>query len=159
MASNSFRLKAWFLVSFSALFTFFAKWDSKAVDDLVWIVPLFFFAGLDAYYLKQERIFRLVHNDFETSLNGGKENRKPFDFTPTNQQRREFNILNCLFSPSVLWLYFPLINTYWLFVGFHTLHEGWGKWLVLLGLPIASAIGVLLFRKETNHSNGKPLFS
>ncbi|MCC6448709.1 MAG: hypothetical protein IT215_08495 [Chitinophagaceae bacterium] len=147
MASNSFKLKSWFLVSFSALFTFIAKCEKPVPQDLVWVVPFFFFAGLDAYYLRLERIFRLVYEDFQKTINSGTEYRKPYDMEPNKEQWKEFTVMHCLFSPSVEWFYFPLIASYWIFVALLTLNGHWSKWIVVFFLPVLSALGMAFCRK------------
>ena len=84
MASNSFKLKAWFLVVFAAIFTFYAQ-SVKTADypitlaELIWLFPMLLFPYLDAFYLRHERIFVGVYGEFAESLIGNTTTRKPFD--------------------------------------------------------------------------------
>lgn len=60
MAGNSFLLKGWTVTLVSALFAFGAKDADRAFIIIAW-VPLIVFAGLDAFYLWQERLFRELY--------------------------------------------------------------------------------------------------
>lgn len=61
MASNSFRLKEWSVVLVSALLFMAAREDSGVVA-LIGLVPAVVFWGLDAYFLRQERLFRALYD-------------------------------------------------------------------------------------------------
>jgi hypothetical protein len=154
MARNSFNLKAWFLVAFSALFTFFAKSVSGETDyqaslmDLIWLLPMFMFPILDAYYLKQERMFRDVYNDFVNSINGDKDVRRPFDLKPTAEQRTRFTLLNVIFSVSVGWLYFPLLAAFQGLIIFHSTECSF-LWMSIF--PLGLIVMSLTFKKKTPH--------
>lgn len=154
MAQNSFSLKAWFLVAFSALFTFFAKSVSGETDyqaslmDIVWLVPMLMFPVLDAYYLKQERMFRDVYDDFANAINSKNEVRSPFDLKPNEKQRDRFTILNVVFSVSVGWLYFPLLTAFQGLIIFHST-ECYLLWMSIF--PVVLIVMSLIFRKKTPH--------
>lgn len=60
MGTNSFLLKGWTVTLVAALFAFGAKEADRTFVVIAWI-PLLVFAGLDAYYLWHERMFRLLH--------------------------------------------------------------------------------------------------
>lgn len=66
MAGNSFLLKGWSVTIAAALFALAAK-DSN--PRLAWIalLPGLAFWGLDAYYLRQERLYRCLYNAVRTS--------------------------------------------------------------------------------------------
>ena len=156
MASNSFMLKAWFLAAFTALFAFFAKSDSKILADLIWVLPLFTFAYLDGYYLKQERIFRDVYKDFSILARGENIERKVFDMTPRVEQLNKYSVLNCVFSVSVGGLYFPLVSAYWMYIVFHTTDQMdcWQKWLLVFLMPIVLIVLACILKKKTDHAKG-----
>ncbi len=61
MAGNSFLLKGWSVVLLSALFALATGLQTRS---LVWLAyfPLIAFWGLDAYFLRQERLFRNLYN-------------------------------------------------------------------------------------------------
>jgi hypothetical protein len=61
MAGNSFLLKGWTVTLVAALFAFAAKDAERSLVIIAWI-PLLVFAGLDAYYLLQERLFRRLYD-------------------------------------------------------------------------------------------------
>jgi len=151
MASNAFKLKSWFLVTFSALFTYFAKSESKVIADLIWTLPMFMFVALDAYYLKQERIFRFIYNDFRDVFNGADVSRQPFDLTPTKSQLDFYSLMNCIFSTSVGGFYFPLLAAFQGLIIFHTT-----QYPILIGiLPALLIVLSLCFYKKTQHAKGK----
>lgn len=60
MAGNSFLLKGWTVTLVSALFAFGAKDADRVFIVIAWI-PLIVFAGLDSYYLWQEKLFRELY--------------------------------------------------------------------------------------------------
>lgn len=155
MARNSFSLKAWFLVSFTALFTFFTKAISgettytTVLPDIIWLLPFMVFPILDAYYLLQERMFRLVYKDFAACLNDDDCIRKPFDLKPTDKQRKEFSLINCIFSISIGWLYFPLISALQALIIYHSNCSYKIAWMFFL--PLLTILLSLKFKKKTDH--------
>jgi hypothetical protein len=58
MASNSFLIKGWAITIVVATLIFEGKTDG------IWIafIPLFFFWGLDAFFLRQEKLFRKLYD-------------------------------------------------------------------------------------------------
>jgi hypothetical protein len=160
MAGNSSTLKAWFLVTFSAMFTFIA--NSKSIgnengytascEDVVWLVPMFIFPFLDAYYLKQERIFIDVYNDFQKSINSDDNIRLPFDMKPNHTQRTKYTLLNVVFSVSIGYFYFPLMAAFQALVIYHSIDD---KQYVALIFPILIIILAFIFSKKTEHQSVK----
>ncbi len=61
MASNSFRLKEWSVVLVSAILFLAAREDSGETA-LIALVPAVVFWGLDAYFLRQERLYRALYD-------------------------------------------------------------------------------------------------
>ena len=61
MGSNSFRLKGWTVVLISALLVVIAREDAGELA-LIGLVPVLVFWGLDAYFLRQERLFRALYD-------------------------------------------------------------------------------------------------
>src|SRR6266481_6277359 len=61
MASNSFLLKGWSVTLGVALLGLAAK-DSNAKFALLALFPPIVFWGADAYYLRQERLFRKLYD-------------------------------------------------------------------------------------------------
>ena len=65
LASDSFRIKGWSVVLVAALFILLAR--EGRVDFLaIGLVPVFFFWGLDGYFLWQERLFRALYDHVRT---------------------------------------------------------------------------------------------
>ena len=62
MAGNSFLLKTWSVTVTVALFALAAK-DANGLSALLGLFPAASFWGLDAYYLRQERLFRRLYDD------------------------------------------------------------------------------------------------
>ena len=60
MGTNSFLLKGWTVTLVAALFAFGAKEADRTFVVIAWM-PVAVFAGLDAYYLWHERMFRRLH--------------------------------------------------------------------------------------------------
>ncbi len=61
MAGNSFLMKGWTVTLVAALLALAAK-DANRNFVFVGFLPAICFWGLDAYYLRQERIFRALYN-------------------------------------------------------------------------------------------------
>jgi len=61
MSVNSFLLKGWSVVLISALFAL-AAGDSQALFVYLAYFPAIAFWGLDAYFLRQERLFRRLYD-------------------------------------------------------------------------------------------------
>ncbi len=73
MARNSFMYKGWALTIFAALIIFFTK-DcifsiSGLIERVIAMVPIFGFWILDAYYLRQERLFRALYDSVRLGKN------------------------------------------------------------------------------------------
>ena len=161
MADNSFRLKQWFLLAVTAMFTVFSKIifsEDKEfhLDSLFLLVPLFVFPCLDAYYLQQERLFREVYNDFMNCINKNKTIRKPFDMKPTKEQRVQFSIwnvivaiLNVIFSISVAPFYFIIICVLQGVIFYQSSIDHLWLWMIIL--PILLIVLGLIFKKKTSH--------
>lgn len=62
MNTNSFQLKGWAITIVSALLALYASSD-KVLYIFVAIVPVIIFWCLDAFYLKQERLYRKLYKD------------------------------------------------------------------------------------------------
>jgi hypothetical protein len=66
MAGNSFLVKGWTVTVAAALVAVAAK-DSEARFALVALLPALSFWGLDAYYLRYERLFRQLYEGVRTA--------------------------------------------------------------------------------------------
>lgn len=105
MASNSFILKGWNITLIVGLFALTLKDLSSSYIYLA-ILPAFAFWGLDAYYLRQERLFRKLYDSIR------KTKRKDIDPYSLNTQSVGGNVKNwscTLFSPTVILLHGSVI--------------------------------------------------
>lgn len=105
MASNSFILKGWNITLIVGLFALTLKDLSSSYLYLA-ILPALAFWGLDAYYLRQERLFRELYDSIR------KTKRKDIDPYSFNTQSVNGNVKNwfcTLFSPTVILLHGSVI--------------------------------------------------
>lgn len=66
LAGNSFLVKGWSLTLVSALMALAITSKRIEIGYLV-VVPALIFWGLDAYWLRQERLFRALYNNVRTA--------------------------------------------------------------------------------------------
>ena len=154
MADNSFRLKQWFLLAVTAMFTVFSRVifsenPELHIDSLFLLAPLFVFPYLDAYYLQQERLFREIYNDFMNCINSNEIKRNPFDMKPTKEQRGQFSIWNVIFSISVAPFYFIITCVLQGFIVYRSSVDCPWPWMGIL--PILLIVLGLIFKKKTSH--------
>lgn len=96
MGSNSFAVKTWSVGLVTALLTLAAARDGSPWRVLVALVPVGVFWYLDAFYLRQERLFRrlfdAVRQGEESVRQGGpyNMNTKPYQAEPYNQLMATF---------------------------------------------------------------------
>jgi len=105
MASNSFILKGWNITLIVGLFALTLK-DLSSVYLYLAILPALAFWGLDAYYLRQERLFRELYDSVR------KTKRKDIDPYSLNTQSVNGKVKNwfyTLFSPTVILLHGTVI--------------------------------------------------
>lgn len=105
MASNSFALKGWAVTLVAGIFALSSK-DADKMYFLITYVPVLVFWGLDAYYLRQERLYRALYNEVRTK----EESQIDFDMNTDlhKLQSEQTAYCSCLFSTKELWFYFPL---------------------------------------------------
>lgn len=68
LGQNSFTVRGWSVTLVSVLFALIASRDAPPLAALVTLVPTVVFWGLDAYYLRQERLFRALYNSLVADL-------------------------------------------------------------------------------------------
>ena len=105
MASNSFALKGWAVTLVSGIFALASK-DADKMYFLVTYIPVVVFWGLDAYYLRQERLYRALYDKVRTLSED--EIDFSMDTSPTEFHSKKNKYWNCLTSKTVLRFYFPL---------------------------------------------------
>jgi len=105
MANNSFMLKGWAVTLVAGIFALASK-DANKVFFLIAYVPIVTFWGLDAYYLRQERLYRKLYDDVR------RKNEKDIDFsmnaTLPEYMTDKTTYGNTLLSVTELCFYLPL---------------------------------------------------
>ena len=96
MVSNSFVYKGWALSIFTALLILLSR--NYKLYGYLGSIPLFGFWVLDAYYLRQERLFRKLYDSIRI------KNETDFSMSTADFGNSEcwFKIA---FSKSIVWLY------------------------------------------------------
>jgi hypothetical protein len=103
MSTNSFLLKGWTVTLVAALFAFAAKEADRAFIVIAW-VPVLVFAGLDAYFLWRERLFRRLHEKV-----AAKPDDAAIDFAmDTSEFRAVETWRRALVSKTILGFYLPV---------------------------------------------------
>jgi len=96
MAGNSFLLKGWSVTIAAALFALATK-DSDPRFAWIALLPSVAFWGLDAYYLRHERLFRCLYNAVRTSAS----DYDPFSLDVSQFRSTVRGWFGSLISPSV----------------------------------------------------------
>ncbi len=114
LAQNSFAMKGWAVTLISAIF---ALLKEPALH--IAILPAFVFWGLDAYYLRQERLFRKLYDAVRlggksggtgtAATSGGGTVHDPFSMDTVPFQKEVKNWRETLLAGTIVWLYLPMI--------------------------------------------------
>jgi hypothetical protein len=102
LATNSFLLKGWALTISGALFGFAASHLSWSVA-MVGLLPIIVFWCLDAYFLRQERLFRGLYNAVAEQA----DNISPFSLNPA-AYKGNHSWLRVFRSKTLILFYGPL---------------------------------------------------
>ena len=105
LANNSFAFKAWAIVLVAAVFALAAD-DGNAFFLLIALIPAVAFWGLDAYYLRQERLFRALYDEVRTGVGAAGE---PFSMDTAPVADRVAGWSAVLRSPTIAGLYGPIV--------------------------------------------------
>lgn len=100
MASNSFLIKGWCITLVSALLGLAAKDNDKKFIIIVFF-PAFMFWLLDAYYLRQERLFRKKYAEVGKST----EELTDFSMDISTVEKRVDSWLRVAFSKTLFLFY------------------------------------------------------
>lgn len=97
MASNSFLLKGWTVTLVAALFALAAQ---NSNPDFIYLAvfPIISFWILDAYYLRQERLYRALYNDIRKKDNSVIE---PFTMDTRPLESKEKCHIQVMFSKTL----------------------------------------------------------
>jgi hypothetical protein len=101
MAANSFLLKGWSVTLVAGLFALAAN-QADALLAAVALLPALAFWGLDAYYLRQERLFRALYHDVARPPERRLAVVEPYSLSTAAYQSTALPWLRTLQAPSVL---------------------------------------------------------
>jgi hypothetical protein len=113
MAANSFTVKGWSVAAGAALLAL--AFQTKDRDFLILaIIPVVGFWGLDAYYLRRERLFRKLFDHARRALVATPDNPLTPQLTPfcmdTKPYEREVDTFQkTLWAPVVKYLHGPVV--------------------------------------------------
>jgi hypothetical protein len=103
LAANSFSIKGWAVALVAVLGGFAAKdADPRFVFGL-WL-PAFCFWGLDAFYLRQERLFRSLYN----AAIAPNSTVPVYSMKTSPFESQIPGVVKVAFSRSILWLHLPI---------------------------------------------------
>ncbi len=110
LAGNSFALKGWSIVIVSALFALSAK-DANERYAILALLPALCFWGLDAYYLRQEILFRAFYEAVRHEMEQGEDQQSipPFSLDTTPVTRNVDPWCKVVWSPTISWLHGPIV--------------------------------------------------
>ncbi len=117
MAGNSFLLKGWCVTLVSALFALAAK-DSNTKFILVAYYPVLMFWILDAYFLRQERLFRKKYDEVRDCA----ESSIDFSMNTSTVKKQVDSWLRVAFSKTLLLFYGTMFIAIWLAILIIGLH-------------------------------------
>lgn len=102
MANNSFLIKGWTITFISLLFILSLK-DSNYWLLVLSLLPLICFWCLDAFYLRQERLFRELYNGVRLG-----EIKDSFTMD-TRLFKKKIKYISAFFSKAIAFLYITII--------------------------------------------------
>ena len=105
-ARTSFVLKGWSVTLVVAIFLLAVRGPSSALTMVVGLFPAAIFWGLDAYYLRQERLYRALYDHVRRS---GVDPSDRFTLDARPFQRCVANWLCTLSATSVLWFHLVVV--------------------------------------------------
>ena len=104
MANHSFLLKGWTVTLAAALIALAAK-ESSRTYAIVALGPALVFWGLDAYYLRRERLFRALYDDVRADLEVARSGVSPFSMSTVRYENLVAAWPQTLRAATVLWLH------------------------------------------------------
>lgn len=111
MANNSFLIKGWTMTLMSALIAFGKDSILANINGIYYLIMmlgiLIPFWWLDAYYLRQERLFRKVHD--RTIKDPEAKERLAFSLDIKEESKSVNSVWKIMWTGSVRWFYIPII--------------------------------------------------
>lgn len=152
MASNSFSLKGWAVSLVAGIFALSSK-ESDKMYFLVAYIPCIIFWGLDAYYLRQERLFRALYDmvrlKHQPASNFSMDTSICLDDKSLSEDEKKkleekLSYFDSFFSTTELWFYIPLLVASTIVI----LLNNWEKAISIITqywLPIVTAFLLIIF--------------
>lgn len=102
MAGNSFLIKTRSITLITGLFALSAKDNSVSYFSLLPLLPALVFWGLDAYYLRQERLFRKLYDVARMEYLSANSKFDLFSMATTEYNKSVASWIKVAFSPTIL---------------------------------------------------------
>lgn len=107
MAANSFVIKGWAVTLVAAILAFTAK-DANPKAASIALIPAVMFWGLDAYYLRTERVFRALYDKVRKGF-ADKDEDVDFSLDPSAVEKKVSPWLRVVFTKTLVPFYAALI--------------------------------------------------
>ena len=107
LAQNSFAYKAWAVIIVTAIFALAAK-QANPHYLLVALIPTLVFWGLDAYYLRQERLFRRLYDAVRKAQSTDSYDN-PFSMDTSPYEGEAASWWGTCWSKTIGWLYLSMV--------------------------------------------------
>lgn len=110
MSNNSFLIKGWSVTVSSAILAFIVN-NPKPLFAVIALFSSLSFWGLDAYYLRQERLFRCLYDEVrQKAKNPKSEKVEPFSLSTEHYDARIPGWFRTLWSKSIIGLHGIVIS-------------------------------------------------
>lgn len=120
-ARSSFALKGWSVTLVAAVFLLAVRGAEPALAMIAGLLPAITFWGLDAYYLRQERMYRALYDQIRTAVPKPGD-RFSLDANPFNAATPSW--VRTLFSCSIAWFHSAVVLVVIGALTFFTLRPG-----------------------------------
>ena len=110
MASNSFLLKGWTVTLVAALVALAAQ-NANPLFVALAVFPAIAFWVLDAYYLRQERLFRKLYDDIRAKNNDTLQSEGPFSMSTKPFEDKVESWRDIMYSSPLKLFYIMIILT------------------------------------------------
>lgn len=113
LADNSFKYKGWSVTLVTGLLAVAAK-DLQAAYAVIALLPATVFWWLDAYYLREERLFRRLFDKVRELNSDPNTQTTDFSMVPTpppceDPAMVDYTLFNVAFSKPIAMLHIPLV--------------------------------------------------
>jgi hypothetical protein len=124
MANNSFLIKGWCVTLVAGLLALSAKESNHTLVFIAYL-PLLMMWGMDAFFLRQERLFRKLYDKCRAMLDAPAD----FSMSTTDLEKQEQSWIRVMFSRTLLLFYgtmaIALLIATTVLRGWHTAVKNW----------------------------------